>query len=137
MRYLVVLDGSDPGVGYDVTVPDLPGCTSAGDTLGEALSNAAVAIAGHVQTLVETGQPVGLPSGEAPADLPPDHYVGVVDVDLEREAPPLRSVRLNVSIPAPALALIDVAAKVAGTTRSGFLTSAALHYIERGAAKNA
>ena len=40
MRYLIVLDGSEPGVGYDVTVPDLPGCTSAGDTLGEAVNHA-------------------------------------------------------------------------------------------------
>ena len=135
MRYLVVLDGSDPGVGYDVTVPDLPGCTSAGDTLAEALSNASEAIAGHVQTIIETGGEVGLPSADAPADLPPDHLVGVVDVDLEREGPPLRAVRLNVSIPAPALAVIDVAAKVAGTTRSGFLTKAALAYVERASAR--
>ena len=62
MRYLIVLDGSEPGVGYDVTVPDLPGCTSAGDTLGAAINNAAEAIRGHVQTLIEIGQPVGLPS---------------------------------------------------------------------------
>ena len=134
MRYLIVLDGSEPGVGYDVTVPDLPGCTSAGDTLGEAVNNAAEAIRGHVHTLIETGQPVGVPTADPPDDLPPGHLVGVVDVDLESDAPPLRAVRLNVSIPATALALIDAAAKVAGTSRSAFLTRAALTYIEREAA---
>ena len=131
MRYLIVLDGSEPGVGYDVTVPDLPGCTSAGDTLGDAINHAAEAIRGHVQTLIETGQPVGVPSVTPPVSLPPSHLVGVVDVDLESDAPPLRAVRLNVSIPATALALIDAAAKVAGTSRSAFLTRAALTYIER------
>lgn len=135
MRYLIVLDGSEPGVGYDVTVPDLPGCTSAGDTLGEAVNNAAEAIRGHVQTLIETGQPVAVPIADPPADLPPGHLVGVVDVDLESDAPPLRAVRLNVSIPATALALIDAAVKVAGTSRSAFLTRAALTYIEREAAR--
>ncbi len=135
MRYLIVLDGSEPGVGYDVTVPDLPGCTSAGDTLGEAVNNAAEAIRGHVQTLIETGQPVGVPTADPPADLPPRHLVGVVDVDLESDAAPLRAVRLNVSIPATALALIDAAAKIAGTSRSAFLTRAALTYIEREAAR--
>lgn len=135
MRYLIVLDGSEPGVGYDVTVPDLPGCTSAGDTLGEAVNNAAEAIRGHVQTLIETGQPVGVPTADPPADLPPGHLVGVVDVDLESDAPPLRAVRLNVSIPATALALIDAAAKIAGTSRSAFLTRAALTHIEREAAR--
>ena len=131
MRYLIVLDGSEPGVGYDVTVPDMPGCTSAGDTLAEAINNAAEAIRGHVQTLIEIGQPVGLPSASAPADLPPGHLVGVVDVDLEHDAPPVRAVRLNVSIPATALGIIDAAAKLTGTTRSAFLTRAALTYIER------
>ena len=117
-----------PGV---VTVPDLPGCTSAGDTLGDAINNAAEAIRGHVQTLIEIGQPVGLPSAGAPVDLPAGHLVGVVDVDLESDAPPLRAVRLNVSIPATALVIIDAAAKITGTTRSAFLTRAALTYIER------
>ena len=135
MRYLILLDGSEPGVGYDVTVPDLPGCTSAGDTLGEAVNNAAEAIRGHVQTLIETGQPVGVPIADPPADLPAGHLVGVVDVDLESDVPPLRAVRLNVSIPATALALIDAAVKVAGTSRSAFLTRAALTYIEREAAR--
>ena len=131
MRYLIVLDGSEPGVGYDVTVPDLPGCTSAGDTLAEAINNAGEAIRGHVQTLIEIGQPVGLPNAGAPVDLPAGHLVGVVDVDLESDAPPLRAVRLNVSVPATALGIIDAAAKITGTTRSAFLTRAALTYIER------
>ena len=42
MRYFVELDGSEPGFGYDVTVPDLPGCTSAGDDLDEALQTKAI-----------------------------------------------------------------------------------------------
>ena len=131
MRYLIVLDGSEPGVGYDVTVPDLPGCTSASDTLAEAINNAAEAIRGHVQTLIEVGQPVGLPSADEPVDLPRGHLVGVVDINLESDAPPLRAVRLNVSIPATALGVIDAAVKVTGTRRSAFLTRAALTYIER------
>ena len=40
MRYFVALDGSEPGVGYDVTVPDLPGCTSGGEDPDDALRNA-------------------------------------------------------------------------------------------------
>ena len=66
MRYLILLDGSEPGVGYDVTVPDLPGCTSPGDTLGDAVNNAAEAIRGHVQTLIETGQRSASPASPLP-----------------------------------------------------------------------
>jgi len=38
MRYPVVLH-SDDGIRYGVTVPDLPGCFSAGDTFDEALES--------------------------------------------------------------------------------------------------
>ena len=58
MRYFVELDGSEPGVGYDVTVPDLPGCTSAGDDLDEALRNAKEAIALHLEAMIADGEPV-------------------------------------------------------------------------------
>ncbi|MGP0092371.1 MAG: type II toxin-antitoxin system HicB family antitoxin [Xanthobacteraceae bacterium] len=41
-RYVVLID-EELG-GYSLTVPDLPGCTSAGSTIGEVLHNAAEAV---------------------------------------------------------------------------------------------
>jgi predicted RNase H-like HicB family nuclease len=43
MKYSVVLH-KDPQSDYSVTVPDLPGCFSAGNTIEEALSMAREAI---------------------------------------------------------------------------------------------
>ena len=43
----------DKGSDYGVTVPDLPGCTSAGSTLADAVSQAADAITGHLELLEE------------------------------------------------------------------------------------
>lgn len=43
---------------YSVDVPALPGCTSAGATVEECLSNAREAIRGHIATLEEMGLPV-------------------------------------------------------------------------------
>ena len=40
---------------YGVTVPDIPGCFSAGDTLDEALENTYEAIHGHLELLAEDG----------------------------------------------------------------------------------
>ena len=60
MRYLVVLETAPGRTDYGVTVPDLPGCTSAGDTLDEALNNAEDAILSYLGVLVEDGKP---PSG--------------------------------------------------------------------------
>ena len=58
MRYLVVLETAPGRTDYGVTVPDLPGCTSAGDTLDEALGNAEDAILSYLGVLVEDGKPL-------------------------------------------------------------------------------
>jgi hypothetical protein len=44
MRYLVALEPGDARHAWGVTVPDLPGCFSAGDTMEEALDQAREAI---------------------------------------------------------------------------------------------
>jgi predicted RNase H-like HicB family nuclease len=46
-RYLAIIDGS-PGA-YGVVVPDLPGCTSGGETIDQALRNAVEAVTLWVQ----------------------------------------------------------------------------------------
>jgi predicted RNase H-like HicB family nuclease len=45
--------------------PDLPGCVSTGRTLEEAERNVHEAIAGHVETLREFGEPVPEPTSVA------------------------------------------------------------------------
>lgn len=47
MRYLTLVH-KDPGSVYGVTIPDVPGCFAAGDTIEEALKNAADAIVFHL-----------------------------------------------------------------------------------------
>ncbi|MXY16062.1 MAG: hypothetical protein F4057_02010 [Acidobacteria bacterium] len=133
MRYLVVLHTEPERTDYGVTVPDLPGCTSAGDTLDDALKNAEEAIRLYLEVLVEDGGTVPAPTREAPP-LEPGEIVGVVDLDLDKMEPTRKAQRLNVSIPGYAIAMIDDAAKRAGTSRSGFLTRAALAVIERNVA---
>lgn len=48
----------DKGTAYGVIVPDVPGCFSYGDTIEEAISNAKEAVVGHIETLLELGEPV-------------------------------------------------------------------------------
>ena len=57
MQYSVVIH-KDPGSSYGVTVPDLPGCFSGGDTFEEALSSACEAIQGHIELLVMDGESI-------------------------------------------------------------------------------
>jgi predicted RNase H-like HicB family nuclease len=48
--------------GYGVFFPDLPGCTSAGDTVTEAAVNAEEALAGHLLGSEEHGEALAEPS---------------------------------------------------------------------------
>ena len=48
MQFLVVLHTETDRTDFGVTVPGLPGCVSAGDTLDQALANAGEAILGHL-----------------------------------------------------------------------------------------
>lgn len=45
MKFLIAIEPGSEHTAYGVTVPDLPGCFSAGDTLEEALDNTREAIA--------------------------------------------------------------------------------------------
>ena len=86
MKFFIALH-SDDGVKYGVTVPDLPGCFSGGDTLDEALEMAREAIDLHCEGLSEThdGMPDVHPLSEH-MDNPDlvDAVWAVVDVDVEK-----------------------------------------------------
>ena len=61
MNYPVVIH-KDKDSDYGVTVPDLPGCFSAGGTMEEALENAHEAILCHAEGLMMDGEPVPAPT---------------------------------------------------------------------------
>ena len=61
MKYVVVIEPAADG-SYSAYVPDLPGCTSCGDTVDELRAGIREAIAGHVATLRDLGQPVPPPT---------------------------------------------------------------------------
>ena len=60
-HYPVVIH-KDPASDFGVTVPDLPGCFSAGTTIEEALVMAKEAIELHIEGLVAEGAAVPEPS---------------------------------------------------------------------------
>ena len=86
MKFPIVIH-KDPGSSYGVTVPDLPGCFSAGETLDEAIAASHEAICSHIEVLLEDGESI-------PAQKPlevhrADEYLAdglwaLVDVDLSK-----------------------------------------------------
>jgi antitoxin HicB len=60
MKFAILLDPQPEG-GFTVTVPDLPGCISQGETEAECATNIAEAIEGWIQTAEAHGWPVPEP----------------------------------------------------------------------------
>ncbi len=125
MRFSVVLH-TDDGVRYGVTVPDLPGCFSAGDTLDEALENVREAIDLHLEGMAEDGELLPEPWPLAKHLANPDYAGGVwavVEVDVSRYEG--KAEKINITLPRNLIRRIDDAAKARGASRSGFLAEAA------------
>ena len=59
-KFDVVLERAEEG-GFVVSVPDLPGVWTQGETRDEALANVSEAIAGYLETLEAEGWPVPEP----------------------------------------------------------------------------
>ena len=122
LYFPAIIEGSDEP-GYSVFFPDLPGCTSAGDTIDEAARNAEEALRGHVGLMVRDGE--AIPS-QRPLDAI-EHDPDVIEVGriLVRAEVPGRSVRINISMDDGLVEAVDRAAAARGTSRSGFLAEAA------------
>ena len=90
-HYPSITEG-DAETGYSVFFPDLPGCTSGGDTLQEAALNAEEGLAAHIALMLSAGEPVPPPSSfhDPPRPIEPD-VVEVsrllVRIDVREKAP--------------------------------------------------
>ena len=116
---------------YGVTVPDIPGCFSAGETIEEALSNTREAIVLHLEGMLEDGEAVTVSTRQIEELAQEADYAGatwaLIDVDLQRLS--LKQTRFNVSWPEYLLARIDAYAEAHHETRSGLLAKAAERYL--------
>ncbi|MGN7840825.1 type II toxin-antitoxin system HicB family antitoxin [Pseudomonas sp. 22490] len=128
MKFPVVLH-KDADSDYGVTVPDVPGCFSAGATVSEALENAQEALALHFEGLVADGDP--LPRAqEVDAHMGNPDYAGGVWAVVDFDVTPYlgKAVRFNATLPENLLQRIDDLVKKDHryASRSGFLATAAL-----------
>ncbi|MBK7217879.1 MAG: type II toxin-antitoxin system HicB family antitoxin [Candidatus Promineofilum sp.] len=129
MRYPVVLH-KDPNSDYGVTVPDLPGCFSAGETIDEALTEVVEAIECHIEGLLIDSEPVPSPTSIETHRDDPDYADGVwalVTVDISKLSG--KTTQVDVTVPEHLLALVDQYAEQQGETRSGVMAQATLEYI--------
>lgn len=126
-RFVVVIEGKPGAIG--IWVPDMPGCTSMGDTVDEALRNAQEALRMWAEDAIADGETLPVPRGfeeianepDVASELKRGAALAIVPLLLETGRP----VKANLSLDAGLLAAIDDAAAARGLTRSAFLSSAA------------
>ncbi len=107
MQYPIFIH-KDPGSDYGVTVPDLPGCFSAGKDIQDAMKNAREAIECHLEGLLEDNDAIPLRKPIEQHLENPDYRDGVlalVEVDLSSLGG--LTTRINVSMPGRFLRQID------------------------------
>lgn len=124
---------------YGITVPDVPGCFSAGDMLEEAMQNVREAIEGHLEILAEDGAAIPH-AGRMDAHIKNTDYAGgiwgVVEVDI---TPFLgKAEKINITLPRLLIHQIDRRVKKDARykSRSNFLAQGA-QQILREADRNA
>lgn len=129
MNYPIVIH-KDSDSDYGVTVPDLPGCFSAGRTLDEAVLSAREAIELHIEGLVEEGQAVPRP-GSVEKHQRNRRYRGGTwaYVDINQQDLRTKAVRVNITIPERILTVVDRFAAERGQSRSGLLVEAVTQYM--------
>lgn len=124
MASYIALIHKDSESHYGVSFPDFPGCITAGETLDETKDMAAEALAGHVATMREFGEPIPKPTSlETILTEPESSGAAVLVVPLLPAR--ARIVRVNVTLSEDELHAIDETARRHGMTRSGFLRRAA------------
>lgn len=130
MLYPVAIEPGTDAEAFGVIVPDLPGCYSAGDTLEEAVAHAEEAITAWLEVALDAGQPIPQPSDietlRKAHKVPKGWIWALVKIDPAVMDDTLE--RVNISLPRRVLHRLDVHAKAAGETRSGFIARMALEH---------
>jgi predicted RNase H-like HicB family nuclease len=124
MRQYIALIHKQADSDYGISFPDLPGVISAGKTLDEVRDMGAEALALHLEGMAADGQAAPEPSSLEEIMKDSENRDGVA-VLIAAPLAEVKSVRINITMPADVLEQIDRYAEREGFTRSGFLAQAA------------
>lgn len=122
MKYIAIVH-KDEESAYGVTLPDFPGCFSAGDTLDALQANVQEAVELWAEDQLNE-PPVPL-TFEVVATLPEAAEGVLMLLDVDFSFLNTKAVALNITVPEYMRARIDRAAKGKGLSRSAYLARAA------------
>jgi predicted RNase H-like HicB family nuclease len=132
MHFPVVIH-KDPDSSFGVTIPDLPGCFSAGETIEEALDMAKDAILCHIEGLLIDDEAIPAPCSIETYRGHPDYQDGtfaLVAIDISQVSGETQ--RINLTMPKRVLMRLDKYVASVGGNRSAVLTEAALNLTRLG-----
>ncbi len=124
-RYVALLDGVEGA--YGIVVPDLPGCTAAGETIADVVADAIAAVREWILDAREDGETI--PQPRDMAALKADRHVtealrdGAAFVMIPVLIDSGRPAKANLSLDSGLLEAIDDAARESGLTRSSFIAT--------------
>lgn len=128
MHYVAVIEKEEDSA-FGVWFPDVEGCFSAGETVEEAVANAAAALRQHVEAVESAGRRVpaarGIDNVLIDEDVTASIEAGAILFAVPLLADAGRTVRINISLDKALVDRIDAAATARGLTRSAFLAQAA------------
>ena len=126
-HYVAVIE-KEADSAFGVWFPDVEGCFSAGDTLEEAVANAAAALRQHTEALESAGRQLQAPRTVDDVLRDKDVRASIKAGALLFAVPLLadagRTVRINISLDKALVDQIDAAASTRGLTRSAFIAQA-------------
>jgi len=129
MKYSVVIH-KDLDSDYGVTVPDLLGCFSAGDTVEEALEMSKEAIECHLEGMLLDNETIPKVQPIEIHQANPDYaggIWGIVEVDIFALSP--KSKQVEISLPEYLLNSIDDYVEQHGENRSVLVANAVTEYM--------
>lgn len=114
----------DEGTAYGVSWPDVPGCVSAADTVGEIEAQAREALQFHLKGMREDGE--AFPEASSFAEVYDAHrddegFFGVILVTVPDKP---KRLPINMRVSEIDLAVIDRAAEAQGLDRTTFMVAA-------------
>lgn len=122
----------DTNSDYGVTVPDLPGCFSAGESMEEALANVKEAIECHLEGMMEDNEQIPVPQPISTHQTNPEYANGtwaIVEVDISKLTS--KAKRINITLPERLLDKVDRYSKKHGITRSGLLARSVTEHMAK------
>ena len=132
MTQFVGVVNKQPESAWGIWFPDVPGCTSAADTLDDLFPNACQALKFHLEGM-DAPRPRSSEEVMKLQDVRDDMARGAVLMLVPLLSAENRKVRVNVTGNAYLVGAIDDAARQRGITRSAFLMQAARKEIMGGA----